>query len=95
MDSINQDNFVREHLNTTILDRSERAYCSCNCVRIESIQFTTFRYQLIIDFDFIERGAQRMLPKDYEWYGAFGLMVTLVWLYLEILRLLAKMKERS
>lgn len=49
---------------------------------------------LIIDFDFIERGAQRMLPKDYEWYGAFGLMVTLVWLYLEILRLLAKMKER-
>ncbi len=49
---------------------------------------------LIIDFDFIEQGAQRMLPKDYEWYGAFGLMVTLVWLYLEILRLLAKMKER-
>lgn len=49
---------------------------------------------LIIDFDFIEKGAQRMLPKDYEWYGAFGLMVTLVWLYLEILRLLAKMKER-
>ena len=45
---------------------------------------------LIIDFDFIERGAQNMIPKDYEWYGAFGLMVTMVWLYLEILRLLAK-----
>ena len=49
---------------------------------------------LIIDFDFIERGAKNMLPKDYEWYGAFGLMVTLVWLYLEILRLLAKMSSR-
>lgn len=50
---------------------------------------------LILDFDFIERGVQTMLPKDYEWYGAFGLMVTLVWLYLEILRLLAKMKDRQ
>ena len=49
---------------------------------------------LIIDFDFIERGAQNFLPKDYEWYGAFGLMVTLVWLYLEILKLLAKMSDR-
>ena len=49
----------------------------------------------IIDFDFIEQGSQRMLPKDYEWYGAFGLMVTLVWLYLEILRLLAKLNDRS
>ena len=45
---------------------------------------------LIIDFDFIEKGEQMMLPKDFEWYGAFGLMVTLVWLYLEILRLLSK-----
>ncbi len=49
---------------------------------------------LIIDFDFIERGTQNMLPKDYEWYGAFGLMVTLVWLYLEMLRLLAKLRDR-
>lgn len=49
---------------------------------------------LIIDFDFIERGAQNMLPKDMEWYGAFGLMVTIVWLYLEILRLLAKLQDR-
>lgn len=49
---------------------------------------------LIIDFDFIERGAQNMLPKDFEWYGAFGLMVTLVWLYLEILRLLAKINRK-
>ncbi len=49
---------------------------------------------LIIDFDFIEEGEKRMLPKDYEWYGAFGLMVTLVWLYIEILKLLAKLRDR-
>ena len=45
---------------------------------------------LILDFDFIEKGSEAMLQKDYEWYGAFGLMVTIVWLYLEILKLLAK-----
>ena len=49
---------------------------------------------LIIDFDFIEKGAQNMLDKSFEWYGAFGLMVTLVWLYIEILNLLAKLKDR-
>jgi uncharacterized YccA/Bax inhibitor family protein len=49
---------------------------------------------LVLDFDFIERGAQSGAPKYMEWYGAFGLMVTLVWLYFEILRLLAKFRER-
>lgn len=49
---------------------------------------------LIIDFDFIEQGALRMMPKSFEWYGAFGLMVTLVWLYIEILNLLSKLRER-
>ena len=44
---------------------------------------------LVLDFDFIEKGAEAQAPKYMEWYGAFGLMVTLVWLYLEILRLLA------
>lgn len=48
---------------------------------------------LIMDFDFIEKGSAQMLPKDYEWYGAFGLMVTLVWLYIEILNLLAKLRN--
>ena len=48
---------------------------------------------LVLDFDFIERGVEGGLPKYMEWYGAFGLMVTLVWLYLEILRLLAKMRD--
>lgn len=49
---------------------------------------------LIQDFAFIEMGAQRMLSKDYEWYGAMGLMITLIWLYMEILRLLAKLNSR-
>lgn len=49
---------------------------------------------LIIDFDMIETGAQMGAPKYMEWYGAFGIMVTLVWLYLEILRLLGKMRQR-
>ena len=49
---------------------------------------------LILDFDFIETGVQGGAPKYLEWYGAFGLMVTLVWLYLEILRLLAKARSR-
>lgn len=49
---------------------------------------------LIIDFDFIERGAQGLLDKSYEWYGAFGLMVTLVWLYIELLNLLSKLRDR-
>lgn len=45
---------------------------------------------LIIDFDFIEKGADEQAPKYMEWYGAFGLMVTLVWMYIEMLRLLMK-----
>ena len=49
---------------------------------------------LVLDFDFIEQGAERRAPKHMEWYGAFGLLVTLVWLYLEILRLLAKLQSR-
>jgi uncharacterized YccA/Bax inhibitor family protein len=49
---------------------------------------------LILDFDMIEQGAAMGAPKYMEWYGAFGLMVTIVWLYLEILRLLAKLSSR-
>lgn len=49
---------------------------------------------LVLDFDFIDKGAARGLPKYMEWFGAFALMVTLVWLYLEILRLLAKLRDR-
>ena len=49
---------------------------------------------LVLDFDFIEEGAEKGMPKYLEWYGAFSLMVTLIWLYLEILRLLAKIRSR-
>jgi uncharacterized YccA/Bax inhibitor family protein len=49
---------------------------------------------LVLDFDFIEHGAEAGAPKYMEWYAAFGLMVTLIWLYLEILRLLAKVAAR-
>jgi uncharacterized YccA/Bax inhibitor family protein len=50
---------------------------------------------LVLDFDFIEGAASRGAPKYMEWYAAFGLMVTLVWLYLEILRLLSKLREQK
>src|SRR6202167_2568466 len=50
---------------------------------------------LILDFDFIESGVSAGAPKYMEWYGAFGLIVTLVWLYLEILRLLSKINSRN
>jgi uncharacterized YccA/Bax inhibitor family protein len=49
---------------------------------------------LVLDFDFIERGAALGAPKYMEWVGAFGLLVTLVWLYMEILRLLGKLQDR-
>ena len=50
---------------------------------------------LVLDFDFIEQGVQVGAPKYMEWYGAFGIIVTLVWLYLEILRLLSKLRSRN
>lgn len=51
-------------------------------------------FNLLLDFDFIEQGAKAGAPKYMEWFGAFGLMVTLIWLYLEILKLLAKLNRR-
>ncbi len=51
-------------------------------------------FSLILDFDFIEQGANYGAPKYMEWYVAFGLIVTLIWVYLEILRLLAKLSNR-
>ncbi len=50
---------------------------------------------LVLDFDFIEQGAAQRLPKHMEWLGAIGLLVTLVWLYVSILRLLAKLQSRD
>lgn len=51
-------------------------------------------FNLALDFDFIEKGTEQGLPKQMEWVGAVGLMVTIVWLYLEILRLLSKLNRR-
>jgi uncharacterized YccA/Bax inhibitor family protein len=64
-----------------------------------SILFSVFvvgiaALNFVLDFDFIEQGSRGGVPKYMEWYGAFALMVTLVWLYIEILRLLAKINER-
>ena len=64
-----------------------------------SIGFSVFvviiaSLNLVLDFDFIEEGAENGAPRYLEWYGAFGLIITLVWLYLEILRLLAKLQSR-
>ncbi len=50
-------------------------------------------FNLLLDFDFIEKGAEAGLPSYMEWYGAFGLMVTLVWIYIEMLRLFARMRN--
>ena len=66
---------------------------------LASIGFSVFvvaigAFSLVIDFDFIEEGAEKGAPKYMEWYGAFGLLVTLIWLYVEILRLIAKLRNR-
>ena len=52
-------------------------------------------FNLLLDFDFIYQASQRFMPKFIEWYGAFGLMVTIVWLYIELLKLLAKLQRRD
>ena len=70
-----------------------------NNASMMSIGFSVFviiiaSMNLVVDFDFIEEGAEKGAPKYMEWYGAFSLMVTLVWLYIEILRLLMKLRSR-
>lgn len=67
---------------------------------MEGILFSLFvvviaAFNLVIDFDFIEKGAESKSPKYMEWYAAFGLMVTIIWLYLEILWLLAKSRSKK
>jgi len=52
-------------------------------------------FNLLLDFDLIEKGSQIGAPKHMEWYAAFGLLVTIIWLYLELLRLLAKLQSRD
>ena len=72
---------------------------SINNSSLFSIGFSLFvvviaSLNLVLDFDFIEEGADRGAPKYMEWYGAFGLLVTLIWLYIEMLHLLAKLRGR-
>jgi uncharacterized YccA/Bax inhibitor family protein len=64
-------------------------------IGISLVVVTIAALNLVLDFDFIEQGAARGAPKFMEWYGAFGLLVTLVWLYMEILRLLSKLNRRQ
>ena len=78
---------------------SQMGIMSIQNASLMSIGFSLFviviaALNLVVDFDFIEEGAEKGAPKYMEWFGAFGLMVTLVWLYLEILRLLAKLRSR-
>ena len=63
-------------------------------IGIISLLYAIAALNLVIDFDFIERGVERGAPKYMEWYAAFGLLVTLVWLYIEMLRLMAKLNSR-
>ena len=72
---------------------------SFNNSSMMSIGFSIFvviiaALNLVLDFDFIEEGAEKGAPKYMEWYATFGLLVTLIWLYMEILRLLAKLSNR-
>lgn len=63
-------------------------------IGISAIVIVVAALNLFLDFDQIERGAQNKLPKYMEWYGAMGLMITLVWLYIEFLRLLSKLQKK-
>ena len=62
-------------------------------ILISVVIVTIAAFNLLLDFDFIERGSKGGLPAYMDWYGAFGLMVTLVWIYLEMLRLLARLRS--
>lgn len=64
-------------------------------IAISLVVIAIAAFNLLLDFDFIEKHAQAGMPKYMEWYGALGLMVTLVWLYLEILKLLSKLNSRN
>ncbi|MGE4132147.1 MAG: Bax inhibitor-1/YccA family protein [Bdellovibrionales bacterium] len=63
-------------------------------IGISAVIVVVAALNLVLDFDFIESASNRGAPKHMEWYGAFGLLVTLIWLYLEILRLLSKMQKK-
>lgn len=63
-------------------------------IGFSAVVVTIAAMNLVLDFDLVEQGAQQSAPKYMEWYAGFSLLVTLVWLYLEILRLLSKLNRR-
>ena len=77
------------HVNTPFMYNS-----SALSIGLSLVIIAIAALNLVLDFDLIESGVAQGVPRYMEWYGAFGLLVTLVWLYLEILRLLAKTRSR-
>ena len=77
-----------------MFDPSSPSYGSLMSIGFSLFVVVIASLNLVLDFDFIEEAAENGAPKYMEWYGAFGLLVTLIWLYLEILRLLAKLNSR-
>jgi len=68
-------------------------YLATIVLRFFDIQIPLIQLNLVLDFDFIETGVEQRAPKYMEWYGGFALLVTLVWLYIEFLRLLSKLRD--
>ncbi len=79
-------------VNISVLDPTN---ASMMAIGINLVIIVIAALNLVLDFDFIDRASKEKLPKYMEWYGAFGLLVTLIWLYLEILRLLARLNSRQ
>ncbi|MBQ4122330.1 Bax inhibitor-1/YccA family protein [bacterium] len=75
-------------------DPSNSFFYSPFAIGVNSVIALIAAFYLILDFDFIEKGVTKPLPALYEWYGAFGLLTTIVWLYIEILRLLARTRNK-
>ena len=90
------------YANRTLLPKALRPHwlleigtllCGFFFIGISLVVIGVAAFNLLLDFDFIERGSDAGAPKAMEWYGAFGLLVTLVWLYISILRLLSKLQR--
>ena len=64
-------------------------------ILINAVFCAVAAFNFILDFEFVEKGAQNNLPDYFEWYGGFSLLVTVIWLYVEILRLLAQLAQRQ
>ncbi|MCY4161562.1 MAG: Bax inhibitor-1/YccA family protein [Flavobacteriaceae bacterium] len=79
-------------INVSVLDPTN---ASLMAIGINLVIIVIAALNLVLDFDFIDKASKQSLPKYMEWYGAFGLLVTLIWLYLEILRLLARLNSRQ